>query len=183
MKGEINTVYLIETNNPEMLKGVDNRYHYFYKIVHNDNGYYYYGIHTTDNIDDNYKGSGYRLHHAYKKHGLHSFTKYVLKFFDSRKDLLNYEKQIVTHEVCNETHCYNIVPGGQGSASLYIHIMDKNGNNVQITRNEFKNNPYMYIHHSKGRIVINNGIIHKYVLPNELDKYLSNGWLKGEMEH
>ena len=41
-------------------------------------------------------------------------------------------------------------------------IMDKNGNNVQITRNEFKNNPDMYIHHSKGRIVLNNGIIHKY---------------------
>ena len=87
MKGEINTVYLIETNNPEMLKGIDDRYHYFYKIVHNDSGNYYYGIHTTDNIDDNYKGSGYRLHHAYKKHGLQSFTKYVIKFFDSRKDL------------------------------------------------------------------------------------------------
>ena len=56
--------------------------------------------------------------------------------------------------------------------------MDKNGNNVQITRNEFKNNPDMYIHHYKGRIVLNNGIIHKYVLPNELDKYLSNGWVK-----
>ena len=183
MKGEINTVYLIETNNPELLKGVDNRYHYFYKIVHNDSGNYYYGIHTTDNIDDNYKGSGYRLHNAYKKHGLQSFTKYVIKFFDSRKDLLNYEKQIVTYELCNEMNCYNIIPGGQGPDSLYIHVVDKNGNNVQITRSEFKNNPDMYIHHSKGRIVLNNGIMHKYVLPNELDKYLSNGWVKGEIEH
>lgn len=179
MKGQINTVFLIATNDISALKGKDSRYHYFYKIVNNINNNYYYGIHTTDDVDDNYKGSGSRLHNAYKKYGLHNFTKYVLQFFDSRKELLKYEKEIVTPDLCNEETCYNIVTGGNGRESLLISVRDINNNWVQLTRAEYANNHTKYVHHSKGRIVLNNGIIHKYVLPKELDKYLSEGWTKG----
>ena len=183
MKGQINTVFLIATNDISALKGKDSRYHYFYKIVNNINNNYYYGIHTTDDVDDNYKGSGSRLHNAYKKYGLHNFTKYVLQFFDSRKELLKYEKEIVTPDLCNEETCYNIVTGGNGRESLLISVRDINNNWVQLTRAEYANNHTKYVHHSKGRIVLNNGIIHKYVLPKELDKYLSEGWIKGEIVH
>ena len=183
MKGEISTIYLIDCDNIEFLKGDDNRYHYFYKIVNNINDNYYYGIHTTDNLDDNYRGSGHRLNNAYKVYGVNNFTKYVLRFFSSRKELLKYEKQIVTQELCNESKCYNIVPGGNGWDALLITVRDKNDNLIQINRCEFINNPNKYFHHSKGRIVLNNGIIHKYILPSELDKYLSEGWVKGEIEH
>jgi hypothetical protein len=183
MKGEINTIYLADTDDVDVLKGKDNRYHYFYKIVNELNNHYYYGIHSTDNLDDNYKGSGYRLKGAYKKYGLKKFTKYVLRFFDTRKELLQYEREIVTYELCNEHNCYNIALGGNGAESLLINVRDKNGDWVQITRDEYVNNPNDYVHHSKGRIVLNNGIIHKYVLLNDLDKYLSQGWVRGEIEH
>ena len=183
MKGQINTVFLTEAADISTLKGNDNRYHYFYKIVNNINNNYYYGIHTTDDLDDNYKGSGYRLHNAYKKHGLTNFTKYILRFFDSRKELLKYEREIVTYDLCNEKSCYNIAVGGNGKESLLISVRDNNNNWVQLTREEYANNPDKYVHHSKGRIVLNNGSIHKYILPQELDKYLSEGWVKGEIEH
>ena len=183
MKGEIHTIFLINTEDTNALKGSDGKYHYFYKIVNTINDYYYYGIHSTDNINDNYKGSGFRLRNAYKKYGLQKFTKYILRFFDTRKDLLKYEKEIVTQELCNEESCYNIAIGGNGKESLLISVRDNNNNLVQISRTEFVNNPNKYKHHSKGRIVLNNGVVHKYVLPNELDKYLSEGWVKGEIEH
>ena len=183
MKGEINTIYLVDKDDADALKGKDNCYHYFYKIVNELNNHYYYGIHSTDNLDDNYKGSGHRLKSAYKKYGLKQFTKYVLRFFDTRKELLQYEREIVTYELCNEHNCYNIALGGNGVESLLINVRDKNGDWVQITRDEYANNPNDYVHHSKGRIVLNNGAIHKYVLLNDLDEYLSQGWIKGEIEH
>ena len=183
MKGEINTIFLININDINSLKGIDGRYHYFYKIINTENNYYYYGIHTTDNLDDNYKGSGNRLNSAYKKYGLRVFTKYILKFFNSRKELLNYEKEIVTEKLCNKLECYNIAVGGNSKKSLLISVRDNDNNWLQISRKEFLDNPNKYKHHSKGRIVLNNGILHKYVLPNELDKYLSEGWIKGEIEH
>ena len=179
MKGEINTIYLVDKDIVDVLKGKDNRYHYFYKIVNELNNHYYYGVHSTDNLDDNYKGSGYRLKDAYKKYGLKKFTKYILRFFDTRKELLQYEREIVTYELCNEHNCYNIALGGNGAESLLINVRDKNGDWVQITRDEYVNNPNAYVHHSKGRIVLNNGAIHKYVLLNDLDKYLSEGWVIG----
>ena len=183
MKGEINTIYLVDKDDVDVFKGKDNRYHYFYKIVNELNNHYYYGIHSTDNLDDNYKGSGYRLKGVYKKYGLKKFTKYILRFFDTRKELLQYEREIVTHELCNEHNCYNIALGGNGVESLLINVRDKNGDWVQITRDEYVNNPNVYVHHSKGRVVLNNGAIHKYVLLNDLDRYLSEGWVRGEIEH
>lgn len=52
------------------------KYNYFYKITNNiNNHYYYYGIHSTDNINDGYMGSGYRLQYAYKNMVLKIFLK------------------------------------------------------------------------------------------------------------
>lgn len=46
---------------------VDKQYHYFYKITNKVNGHFYYGIHSTNDLNDGYMGSGTRLHYAYKK--------------------------------------------------------------------------------------------------------------------
>lgn len=34
------------------------KYHYFYKITNTINNKYYYGVHSTDNLNDGYMGSG-----------------------------------------------------------------------------------------------------------------------------
>ena len=54
------------------------KYHYFYKITNLLNEHFYYGIHSTDNLDDGYMGSGKRLHYAYKKYGMQNFKKEIM---------------------------------------------------------------------------------------------------------
>lgn len=127
-------------------------YHYFYKITNNINGHFYYGIHSTDNLDDGYMGSGRYLRRAYKKFGIENFTKEIIKFFENREDCANFEKEIVTEELVNDPNCYNISLGGEqtsckGTVSVYdkdeqiykrVLIKDKskyesiNGGKVQV---------------------------------------------------
>ena len=60
-------------------------YYYFYKITNNINGKYYYGVHSTTNINDDYMGSGKYLHRAYNKYGQSNFTKEIIKYLDYLK--------------------------------------------------------------------------------------------------
>jgi len=39
-------------------RGNNNKFYYLYKIVNNINGKYYYGVHSTDDLEDGYAGSG-----------------------------------------------------------------------------------------------------------------------------
>lgn len=89
-------------------------YHYFYKIENNINKHFYYGIHSTYNIDDGYMGSGVALHEAYDEFGIENFNKQILKYFNTRQELLDYERKIVTCILVKNENCYNKTIGGGG---------------------------------------------------------------------
>ena len=82
-------------------------YHYFYKITNNINNYFYYGVRSTNNLDDGYMGSGHRLHIAYKKHSIENFSKEILKYFDT-EEVYEYEAKIVNEDLVHNPECYNI---------------------------------------------------------------------------
>lgn len=88
------------------------KYNYFYKITNNINGHFYYGVHTTDNLDDGYMGSGTRLKYAYKKYGIENFTKEIIKYFDTNKEAYEYESEIVNENLIYDENCYNLSLGG-----------------------------------------------------------------------
>lgn len=96
-------------------KQINNKqYHYFYKIENQINKHFYYGIHSTYNIDDGYMGSGVGLHEAYDEFGIENFKKIILKYFNTRKELLEYEKKIVNNILVKDKSCYNRTIGGSG---------------------------------------------------------------------
>lgn len=104
------------------------KYNYFYKITNIKNGFYYYGIHSTDNLDDGYMGSGRRLKRAVKIFGKENFVKEILRFFDSREEASAYEEDTVNESCVNDTSCYNLKRGGDYGLCLgTILVKDKNG--------------------------------------------------------
>jgi len=133
------------------------KYHYFYKITNNLNGHYYYGIHSTSNLEDGYMGSGYRLKRAYKKYGVENFTKKILKYFDSRKEASDYEAEVVNELLVEDKNCYNLINGGEKfNLSKLVTCFDtKEKKNVVITQREFlASNRYFGI--TKGMTLVKN---------------------------
>ena len=88
--------------------------HYIYKTTCNVTGRYYIGMHSTNNLDDGYMGSGKRLRYSLRKHGKENHVKEILEFFDSRELLVEREKEIVNSELICDEQCMNLKCGGTG---------------------------------------------------------------------
>lgn len=92
-------------------------FHYIYKITNLINGKYYYGKHSTPNINDGYMGSGVALKNAKIKYGVNNFIKDILCFVDSEEELSELEEMVVTDIEVNDSNCYNLKVGGVGGWS------------------------------------------------------------------
>lgn len=90
------------------------KYNFVYKTTNNLNGDYYIGVHSTDDLDDGYMGSGKRITRSINKYGVENFSRTIIKFFDCTKDAYLLEAEIVTPELISDPHCLNLVVGGHG---------------------------------------------------------------------
>lgn len=193
-------------------------YHYFYKITNRINGMFYYGIHSTNDLDDGYMGSGKRIRAAIKKYGIENFTKEIIKFFNSLQELSDYERDVVNEDLLNNVKCYNLVKGGyflEGDAILKRkqtfkdkkHQQGQNNsqygtcwvtlNDKSIKINKSELDTYLACGYIKGRVIKNKEKITKankgrrhmwkdgketVVKPNEVQKYLDDGWIIGRVD-
>jgi len=89
-------------------------YHYIYKTVNLKNNKYYIGIHSTNNLDDGYLGSGTYLKNAIKKYGKKNFECNIISFYDNRKELKKAEYVIVNQDILRDKNCMNLKRGGTG---------------------------------------------------------------------
>lgn len=143
-------------------------YHYFYKITNLINSKYYYGVHSTSNLDDGYMGSGTLIRKVIDKYGTDNLQKEILKFFNTSEEMFNYEKEFITEEVINDPKCYNLVGGGCGyTINHYVSQEVKDKISAKA-----KNRPSS----NKGKKFITKDCINKLVKESEIEKYLSNGW-------
>lgn len=78
-------------------------------------------MHSTDNLEDGYIGSGKRLWHSINKYGKDNHIKEILEFLPDRESLKAREKEIVNEEMLNEELCMNLAIGGSGGFSNEEH--------------------------------------------------------------
>ncbi len=97
-----------------MKQAVRRKYHYIYKITRIDTGRFYIGMHSTDDLDDGYFGSGKIITASIKKHGKDKHTKEILEQLPSREALKLRERELVNSFLIQNSLCMNLKVGGEG---------------------------------------------------------------------
>jgi hypothetical protein len=92
----------------------EKKYNYLYKVTCNLDNSVYIGVHSTDNLNDGYKGSGTLLRKKIEKHGWENFTKEIISHYSTRKEVLEAEAQHVNPDFLKLEHVMNLVAGGGG---------------------------------------------------------------------
>lgn len=152
------------------------KYHYFYKITNLINRKYYYGIHSTDNLEDAYKGSGIRLNEAYNKYGVDNFKKEILKYFNTREEASRYEKEIVTEEEVKSNDCYNLTTGGdKGICNAFKNKHHREETKRIISKKLTLPDDKLVI---KRRMMNKDGI-RKSIKIQDINEYIREGWKLG----
>ena len=103
------------------------KYHYIYKTTNIITNKFYIGMHSTDNLNDGYIGSGKRLWYSINKYGKENHICEILEYLPDRELLRKREEEIVNSDLIKEDLCMNLVVGGEGRGFDYIN---ENGLNV-----------------------------------------------------
>ena len=125
------------------------KYHYIYKTTNLVNGTYYIGMHTTDNLNDGYIGSGKRLWYSINKYGKENFTCEILEMLPNKKLLVKREKELVNEVLLKDEMCLNLGLGGNGGhGSRFLtkkqlqkggtNSLKKNWENIKFRENQIK---------------------------------------------
>jgi hypothetical protein len=104
-----------------MSKNKKIKYHFLYKTTNLINGKYYYGMHSTYNMEDGYLGSGKRLRYSIRKYGKENFIIEIINFYNSREELINGEISLINDNIIVDELCMNIKLGGTGGFSSIEH--------------------------------------------------------------
>jgi len=89
------------------------KHHFVYKITNLINQKYYIGVHSTDNLDDGYMGSGTAIKNAIEKYGIENFKREIIEVVGSAEEKWLAEIKHVTLEVVRDENSYNMAPGGK----------------------------------------------------------------------
>lgn len=92
----------------------EKKFHFLYKTTCVITNRYYIGVHSTNNLEDGYLGSGKRLRYSIRKHGKNNHIVEILEFHNNRIELFKRESEIVNSDLISEKNCMNLVLGGKG---------------------------------------------------------------------
>ena len=118
------------------------KYYLIYQVTNNVNGKIYIGMHETNDLEDDYMGSGKILNKAKEKYGLENFTFKVLMYLQNREEMQLLEHYVVTPEFCAREDVYNIKEGGYGGWD-YVNLSSDFAIGTEKRRKQF---------HAKGGI-------------------------------
>lgn len=86
-----------------------------YKITNLVNNKIYVGLHVTNDLDDDYLGSGKQIQAAVKKYGRENFKREYIKICKTSEEMYNLEAEIVNEDFVKDSNTYNMKTGGTGS--------------------------------------------------------------------
>ena len=78
-------------------------------------------MHSTDNLNDGYVGSGKRLWYSINKYGKENFKLEILEMLPDRRSLKEREKELVNEDLLKDPMCLNLKTGGEGGFSSEEH--------------------------------------------------------------
>lgn len=140
-------------------------YRYIYKITCTAGSFkdkFYYGQHTTSNLDDGYKGSGKLIQDYYKQYPL-DYIKEIICFCESQEELNKLEYNVI-HQWLGNPLCLNICEGGIGSG--FTHHTEET--KKRLSESHKGKSPA-----NKGKPAWNRGQTGIYHLSNEAKKKIS----------
>jgi hypothetical protein len=144
------------------------KYHYIYKTTNLKNGKFYVGMHSSDNLNDGYLGSGIRLRRSIRKNGKENFKIEILEFFPNRISLSLREKELVNKNLLKDPMCMNLKPGGSGG-----FVND--------------NHKYKFSEAGKKNLIKGSPEVQKLLMNDEWNKWFSNriklGLQKSNFDH
>lgn len=88
------------------------KFNYTYQTKNLINGKTYIGVHSTNNMNDGYLGSGDKLAFSIKIYGKENFKLEALCFFDTKKEAFEEESFLVNNEWVQDRNNYNMTLGG-----------------------------------------------------------------------
>lgn len=127
------------------------KYHVVYKTTNLFNNKIYVGLHSTDDVDDGYLGSGFILKQAIKKYGRAMFHREILAVLRDREQARELEATIVDREFIERSDTYNLKEGGGGAGYQWgedNHMWGKPAHNRKPLRAT----------HKDGRVVVTESI-------------------------
>jgi NUMOD3 motif-containing protein len=90
------------------------KFHFIYKTKCLITGKYYFGMHSTNDLDDGYLGSGKRLRYSIRKYGRENHIREIFEDCSEqgREFLRDREALIVDNERLSDEKCLNLCVGG-----------------------------------------------------------------------
>jgi len=92
----------------------EKKYHIIYKTTCLINKKYYIGMHSTDDLNDGYMGSGKALKFSIQRYGKENHKVEILEMVENRELLAERERQLVTINKVRNGNCMNLKVGGIG---------------------------------------------------------------------
>lgn len=99
----------------EPVRASRRKYHIIYKTTCLVTGRYYIGMHSTDDLEDGYLGSGLRLKRSVKKYGRDQHVRKIIEVLPTRQAASEREKELITEDLRADPMCLNCGVGGLGA--------------------------------------------------------------------